>query len=185
MWNDIADGIIRASGFSLNDKWVPLYNMHKLYAGLRDAYLVAGSEKALDILIKLTDWCIYLTKELSDQQVQYMLRSEHGGLNEVFADVFELTGEEKYLALAKKFSHQEILNPMLAQQNKLTGLHANTQIPKVVGYKRIADLSNNSAWADAASYFWSLIHDYWTISIGGNSVEEHLHPANDFSSMIS
>ena len=185
MWNDIAGGIINASAFSLNNKWVPLYNIHKLYAGLRDAYLVAGNVKALEMLIKLTDWCIDLTKNLSDQQVQKMLSSEHGGLNEVFADVSEITGEEKYLALAKRFSHLTILNPLLAKQNKLTGLHANTQIPKVVGYKRIADLAQDSTWEDAASYFWSLIYDKWTISIGGNSVEEHLHPANDFSTMVS
>lgn len=33
-WTAIAAGKIKADGFSLNGKWVPWYNMHKLFAGL-------------------------------------------------------------------------------------------------------------------------------------------------------
>ena len=58
MWEEIKKGNIRAGGFSLNEKWVPLYNIHKTYAGLRDAYLYADSELALELLTKLTDWMI-------------------------------------------------------------------------------------------------------------------------------
>jgi len=185
MWKDIANGKIDAGIFSLNSKWVPWYNMHKLYAGLRDVYQIAGIEKAKDILIKLSDWCIELTKNLSDEQMQDMLRSEHGGMNEVFVDVAEITGDEKYLTLAKRFSHRAILDPLIAHENKLTGLHANTQIPKVVGYKKIGDYSNEKEWTEAAALFWDLIIDNWTICIGGNSVREHLHPPDDFSSMVT
>ncbi|MDR0977214.1 MAG: glycoside hydrolase family 127 protein, partial [Prevotellaceae bacterium] len=87
IWKEIKAGNIRAQAFSLNDHWVPLYNIHKTYAGLRDAYLLAGSELAKEMLIELTDWMIGITEGLSDEQMQDMLRSEHGGLNEVFADV--------------------------------------------------------------------------------------------------
>ncbi|MBN2609970.1 MAG: glycoside hydrolase family 127 protein [Bacteroidales bacterium] len=184
LWKDIAEGKIDVSGFSLKNRWVPLYNIHKLYAGLRDAYLIAGNKKALDILIKLTDWCIELTKNLTDEQVQLMLRSEHGGLNEVYADVAFITGDDKYLALAKRFSHRLILDPLLAGEDKLTGLHANTQIPKVVGFKRIADLSGDKEWSRAADFFWSTVVTNRSVSIGGNSVREHFHPADNFSSMV-
>lgn len=184
IWKEISEGNIRASGFGLNDRWVPLYNIHKIYAGLRDAYWYAGNEKAKKMLIKLTDWMANEVSALSDEQIQDMLRSEHGGLNEVFADVYDITKDKKYLKLAHRFSHQAILNPLLLGEDKLTGIHANTQIPKVIGYKRIADLENNQQWNDAADFFWHNVTEKRSSVIGGNSVSEHFNPVNDFSSMI-
>jgi DUF1680 family protein len=184
IWKQISEGDIRASGFGLNDRWVPLYNIHKIYAGLRDAYWYGGSEKAKKMLVQLTDWMINEVSALSDEQIQDMLRSEHGGLNEIFADVYEITGDKKYLQLAYRFSHQAILNPLLLGEDKLTGIHANTQIPKVIGYKRIADLENNAQWSNAADFFWHNVTEKRSSVIGGNSVSEHFNPVNDFSSMI-
>ncbi|SHE44833.1 glycoside hydrolase family 127 protein [Chryseobacterium takakiae] len=184
IWKQISEGDIRASGFGLNDRWVPLYNIHKIYAGLRDAYWYGGSEKAKKMLVQLTDWMINEVSALSDEQIQDMLRSEHGGLNEIFADVYEITGDKKYLQLAYRFSHQAILNPLLLGEDKLTGIHANTQIPKVIGYKRIADLENNAQCSNAADFFWHNVTEKRSSVIGGNSVSEHFNPVNDFSSMI-
>jgi hypothetical protein len=184
MWATIAAGKIDAGGFSLNGKWVPLYNIHKLYAGLYDAWTIGGSQKAKTLLVKLCDWCVKLVSNLSDEQVQQMLRSEHGGMNEVFADVAAATGDERYLALARRFSDRRILDPLLQQKDALTGMHANTQIPKVIGYKRIAEVTHDTAWANAADFFWTTVVKHRTVSIGGNSVREHFHPANDFSSMV-
>ncbi|WP_394674072.1 beta-L-arabinofuranosidase domain-containing protein [uncultured Chryseobacterium sp.] len=184
IWNEIAQGNIRASGFGLNDRWVPLYNIHKTYSGLRDAYWYAGSEKAKEMLIRLTDWMANEVSGLSDEQIQDMLRSEHGGLNEVFADVYNITKNKKYLQLAHRFSHQAILNPLLNGEDKLTGIHANTQIPKVIGYKKIADLEHNASWNAATDFFWHNVTEKRSSAIGGNSVSEHFNPVNDFSSMI-
>ena len=185
VWKEIKEGNIRASGFGLNDGWVPLYNIHKIFAGLRDAYLIGGKVEAKDMLVKLTDWMIGVVKNLSDEQMQDMLRSEHGGLNETFADVAAITGDKRYLELAHKFSHQLVLQPLLKKEDKLTGMHANTQIPKVIGYKRMADLEGNQDWSEAARYFWETVVEHRSISIGGNSVREHFHPATDFSSMLT
>lgn len=184
MWQDVAAGKINAGGFSLNDKWVPLYNIHKLYAGLIDAYTIAGNQKAKTVLVKLADWFYTITAKLSDEQLQTILRSEHGGMNEAFADVAAITGDKKYLELAKRLSHKVILNPLLQQKDALNGLHANTQIPKVIGFLRIASLAGDSSWANAANFFWNTVTQHRTISIGGNSVREHFHPSTDFSSMI-
>ncbi len=184
MWKDVAQGKIDAGSFSLNGKWVPWYNIHKLYAGLVDAYVLAGNAKAKEVLIKLTDWCLNLTFQLSDEQIQKMLRSEHGGMNEVFADVASITGNKKYLELAERFSHRFILNPLIHHKDSLTGLHANTQIPKVIGYARIAEVGGDQQWRDAADFFWQTVVDHRSVSIGGNSVREHFHPANNFTSMV-
>ncbi len=185
LWAEIKAGNIRASGFGLNDKWVPLYNIHKTYAGLRDAYLHAGSELAKQMLIELTDWMIDITANLTDEQMQDMLRSEHGGLNETFADVAAITGDDKYLTLARRFSHQIILDPLLKDEDRLTGMHANTQIPKVIGFKRVADLTQDAAWDRAADFFWHTVTEHRSVCMGGNSVREHFHPANNFTPMLT
>lgn len=184
IWDEIANGNIRAGSFDLNGKWVPLYNIHKTYAGLRDAYLYTGNQEAKDMLIKMTDWAIRLVSKLSEEQIQDMLRSEHGGLNETFADVAAITGNDRYMNLAYQFSHQYILEPLLAHEDKLTGMHANTQIPKVIGFKRIADMDGNDLWAEAARFFWESVIYNRSVCIGGNSVGEHFNPVNDFSRMI-
>ncbi|MFC6102167.1 glycoside hydrolase family 127 protein [Olivibacter domesticus] len=185
MWKELAAGKIKAGSFDLNGKWVPLYNIHKTYAGLRDAYLHAGDKTAKDMLIKMADWAVVLVSQLSEEQIQEILKSEHGGLNEIFADVYAITGNEKYLKLAHQFSHQQILAPLLENKDQLTGLHANTQIPKVLGFKRIADLENNEAWANAAQFFWETVVKNRSVSIGGNSVGEHFNPVDDFSKMLN
>lgn len=185
IWNEIKEGKINANPFGLNDRWVPLYNIHKTYAGLRDAYLVAGKEEAKGMLVALTDWMMNIVSGLTDEQIQDMLRSEHGGLNEVFADVYAITGDEKYLELAKRFSHRFILDPIVEKKDMLTGNHANTQIPKVIGFKRIADLDGNQEWSSASEFFWNTVVENRSVSIGGNSVREHFHKSDDFSSMMT
>jgi hypothetical protein len=183
-WKALAKGQMKVDNFSLNDKWVPWYNLHKTYAGLRDAYLLAGNEDAKVMLIKLSDWAVKLTEGLNDEKMELMLRSEYGGMNEIFVDVAEITGDKKYLAVARRFSHRLLLNPLLQKRDELTGMHANTQIPKVVGFKRIADATNDKAWDDASRFFWETVVEKRTVAIGGNSVREHFHPLDDFQSMI-
>ena len=139
---------------------------------------------AKEMLIKMTDWAINLVSKLSEEQIQDMLRSEHGGLNETFADVAAITGDKKYLKLAHQFSHQLVLNPLLNHEDKLTGMHANTQIPKVLGFKRIADVEGNESWSEASRFFWETVVEHRSVSIGGNSVGEHFNPTNDFSRVI-
>ncbi len=184
MWEDIRAGKINAGGFSLNDKWVPLYNIHKLFAGLRDAYLIADQEIAKTMLIELTDYFYGVLNPLSDAQLQDMLRSEHGGMNEVFADVAEITGDMKYWELAKRFSHNFILDPLAAHKDQLNGQHANTQIPKIIGFEKIDAVNDAPKYHDAAKFFWETVVNNRTVTIGGNSVREHFHPTDDFSSMV-
>jgi DUF1680 family protein len=183
-WDDIAQGKLHADNFSVNGKWVPWYNLHKTFAGLRDARQVAGNEDAGAMLVKLSDWALALTSHLSGEQMQAMLRSEHGGMNEIFVDVAQLTGDIKYVHLARRFSHQAILQPLAQGEDRLTGLHANTQIPKVIGFERIAQATGEPQWDAAARTFWQTVVDKRTVAIGGNSVKEHFHDSADFAPMI-
>ena len=185
IWKELSEGNIRANSFGLNDRWVPLYNIHKIYAGLRDAYLIAGRSEAKTMLVKLTDWMVQLVSGLTDEQIQKMLISEQGGLNETFADVYGMTKDQKYLKLAHQFSDQQMLKPLLESKDNLTGKHANTQIPKIIGYKRIADLEGLQDWDRAAKFFWDVVVGQRSVSIGGNSMREHFNPTNDFSGLLA
>lgn len=184
LWDDIAAGRHNFQNFSLNGAWVPWYNEHKLFAGLRDAWLHAGSTPARDVLVRLSDWCDTLLANLTDEQMQAMLGTEHGGMNEVLADVYAITGDAKYLRLAQRFSHRAILDPLLRHEDKLTGLHANTQIPKIIGFARIAELGGDPSWRDAARYFWNRVSGPRSVAFGGNSEREHFNPTDDFSALL-
>jgi len=183
-WQDVAKGVVKADNFSVNGKWVPWYNLHKVYAGLRDAWRYTGDEDARAMLVKLADWALLLTSHLTEEQMQAMLRAEHGGMNEVLADVAQMTGDARYMALALRFSHQAVLAPLARGQDALTGLHANTQIPKVIGYQRIGELTGRSDMRQAAAFFWQTVIDKRTVAIGGNSVKEHFHASEDFAPMV-
>lgn len=184
LWNEIRAGNIEADLFILNDKWVPWYNLDKVFSGLRDVYVHTGDEKALRLLTGLGEWALELVSDLTDAQIQAMLVSEHGALNAVFADLYDFTSDPAYLRLAQQFSHQQILQPLAQRQDNLDGLHANTQIPKALGFERIYSLSGEQNYGDAAEYFWHTVTSSRTVSIGGNSVREHFHPKDDFFPII-
>ena len=179
-WKQIAEGHIEA----FRGKWVPWYNLHKTFAGLRDAYLVGGNEKARNILIALGDWCDHVTAGLSDAKMQQMLGTEQGGMNEVLADIYAITGDEKYLKLSRRFCHQAVLSPLEHEQDRLTGLHANTQIPKVIGLETIATLTGDKEADTGARYFWENVTGHRTVAFGGNSVSEHFNATNNFQGML-
>lgn len=183
-WAEVGVGQLQVNGFSVNGRWVPWYNLHKLFAGLRDAAVQGGNAQARDMLVRLSDWALRLTTPLSDTQMQDMLRAEHGGMAEVLADVSQMTGDLRYLALARRFSHQALLQPLAAGQDRLTGLHANTQIPKVIGFARIAQVTGEDEGRRAAEFFWRTVVDKRSVAIGGNSVKEHFHPAENFQPML-
>lgn len=173
LWSQVAAGDIRATGFGLNDRWVPWYNLHKTFQGLRDAWLIAGNAKAREAFIRLCDWCVDLVSHLEDTQLQQMLASEHGGMNEVLADATALTGDDEYLQVAKRFSHRVLLDPLRRQEDRLNGMHANTQVPKVIGFEQIAQLSGDPGFHTAAEFFWNTVTSTRTLVFGGNSISEH------------
>lgn len=171
--------------------WVPWYNVHKTYAGLRDAWAYGGNEEARQMFLDLCDWGLTVIDPLTDQQMEHMLGNEFGGMDEVYADAYGMTGDVKYLDAAKRFSHHWLLDSMAAGIDNLDNKHANTQVPKVVGYQRIAELSalaGRKADADtyrkAADFFWSTVVNNRSLSIGGNSRREHFAAADDCKSYV-
>lgn len=181
MFADVAAG----KGDGVHRGWVPWYTMHKLFAGLRDAHQLAGNDRAKTVLVKLSDWAIATTSKLSDAEWDKMLTHEHGGMNETLADVYALTGDAKYLELARRFSHRAVLEPLRAQQDKLFGLHANTQVPKVIGAARLYELTGNAGDGVASKYFWTRVVHHHSYAIGGNSDNEHFGPPDQLAKRLS
>jgi hypothetical protein len=168
IWSTLQKGDFTA----FRSAWVPWYNVHKMYAGLRDAWAYAGSKEARIIFLKFCDWAINITASLTDAQMQSMLDTEHGGMNEIFADAYQMTGDEKYLTAAKRFSHRMLLNPMSQEIDNLDNKHANTQVPKAIGFARIGELSGDEKYKNAGSFFWQTVTTNRSLAFGGNSRRE-------------
>ncbi len=174
IWKNFKNGDLGA----FRNAWVPWYNLHKMYAGLRDAWSYGGSEEAKAMFLKLCDWGINITSGLSDAQMEVMLGIEHGGMNEVYADAYQITGDKKYMDAAKRFSHKFLLEPMAEGVDNLDNLHANTQVPKAVGFQRIAELNGNVKYAKAGNFFWETVTQNRSLAFGGNSRREHFPAAS-------
>ena len=173
LWTAFKEGSFRL----YSSAWAPFYNIHKMYAGLRDAWLYCGNEKARALFLGFCDWGIDITSGLSDAQMEEMLRNEHGGMNEMFADAYAMTGDPKYMTAAKRYSHKFILEPLTRDEDRLDNLHANTQVPKAIGFARIGELGGGADYAEAGRFFWQTVSQTRSLSFGGNSRREHFPSA--------
>lgn len=178
LWEELKKGNVQL----IWKYWVPWYNVHKIYAGLRDAWLYAGNEEARQMFLDLCDWGLTVIAPLTDTQMEQMLENEFGGMDEVYADAYQMTGNEKYLHAAKRFSHHWLLDSMAAGVDNLDNKHANTQVPKVVGYQRIAELCDDKTYDEAARFFWHTVVDTRSLALGGNSRREHFAAKDDCKS---
>ncbi|RJP61846.1 MAG: glycosyl hydrolase [Ignavibacteriales bacterium] len=184
VFDEIEKGEIRSKGFDLNGIWVPWYTLHKQIAGLLDAYHYCNNPKGLEISVKLADWAVNITRDLNEEQFQKMLDCEHGGMNEVLAELYYLTENESYLVLSKKFHHKAVLDPLTNKEDKLKGLHSNTQIPKIIGLARRYELTQNVKDKTAAEFFWDAMVHHHSYVIGGNSENEYLSDPDKLSDKI-
>lgn len=172
----VFSGDFEVDNFGLGGSWVPWYSIDKIYAGLIDVYNSTGNKKALEIVVKLADWAKKGLDNLTDDQFERMLICEHGGMNEVMADLYTITNNKDYLELAKRFCHKAILDPLSKLIDDLEGKHANTQIPKVIGAAKIYDITGEEKYRDMATFFWNQVTAHRSYVTGGNSINEHFGP---------
>jgi DUF1680 family protein len=152
---------------------VPWYTVHKIMAGLRDAHLHARQTEALQVLMRLADWIDEVARDCDDARFQRMLDLEHGGMSEVLADLCLMTKNRRYLDLAERFSHRALLAPLAEGRDALDGQHANTAIPKVIGYVRLHDATGEPRYRRAAQYFWATVVNRRSFVTGGHGDDEH------------
>ncbi|MCX5675304.1 MAG: glycoside hydrolase family 127 protein [Planctomycetota bacterium] len=164
--------------------WAPWYTLHKIYAGLIDVYVLCDNAQALEVVEKMADWAKARTDRLSGEQMEKMLGNEHGGMNDAFAELYAVTGQEKYLRLSQRFNHKAVLDPLANREDKLTGLHANTQFPKVIGAARQYELTGDERLRTLATFFWEGVTRERSYVIGGNSDGEHFSPKERLSQAL-
>jgi len=149
--------------------WAPYYTLHKILAGLLDMYEYCDNAQALDVAKKFGDWVIARNSRLTDEKMQIMLGNEHGGMNEALANLYGFPGEDKYLKISLRFNHHRVIDPASQGEDKLTGLHANTQIPKFIGTARQYELNGDQALKSASLFFWNTVVKERSYVIGGHS----------------
>jgi len=169
---------------ALQPVWAPYYTLHKILAGLLDMYTYCGNAQALDVCKRFGDWVVERNGRLSDEQMQRMLGNEHGGMDEVLANLYGVTGERKYLDTAMRFNHLAVIGPASQREDKLTGLHANTQIPKFIGTAREYELSGEPWLRTASEFFWYTVAKERSYVIGGHSDGEAFSPKERLSEAL-
>jgi len=184
-FHELSKGNIRSRGFDLNGMWSPWYTVHKVMAGLLDAYLYCHNQKALEIEKGISDWTGTVLKDLSDEQIQKMLLCEYGGMNEVLVNTYALTGDKKYLDLSYKFHDRVVLDSLAKQVDILPGRHSNTQIPKVIGTVRRYEVSGAKKDYTIGEFFWNTVVNHHSYAPGGNSNYEYLSAADKLNDKLT
>lgn len=185
LWKQVTAGKIRSGGFDLNGAWVPWYMLHKVWAGLLDAYKYTGNEQAKSVVDKLSNWAYEQFHAMPDSLFQRMMIAEFGGMNESLAEVYAITGNKKYLKLSEKFYHRQVMDPLAEKKDQLGGLHANTQIPKIIGAARQYELTGNKRDHTIADFFFHTVVGHHSYVNGGNSNYEWFNQPGKFVNALS
>ena len=149
--------------------WAPWYTLHKIMAGLLDVHVHCGNRQALDVVEGMAAWARLRLEKLDEEAMQRMLRVEHGGMTEVLANLYAVTGDPDHLALARRFDHKVFLDPLAERRDELKGLHVNTQVPKIIGAAREYELTGDDRYRQIALYFWDEVVNHRSYVTGGTS----------------
>lgn len=181
---EVAKGNIRSGSFDLNGMWSPWYTLHKTFAGLRDAYRYAGNRTALEVETKYAAWAESILLKLDEAQTQKMLNTEFGGMNEVLADLYADTGDKRWLNLSHHFDHHAVLDPLARREDRLAGLHGNTQVPKLLGVLARYIYAGDKSDGAAAEFFWDAVALHHSFATGGHGREEYFGPPDKLGDRV-
>jgi len=183
-FNELAQGRIRSASFDLNEMWSPWYTLHKTFAGLRDAYRYTGNQTALDVETKFAAWAETIVGKLDDNQLQKMLNTEFGGMNEVLVELYADTADTRWLKLSQRFDHHAVIDPLSRREDKLAGLHGNTQVPKLLGVLMQYIYTGDKAYGTAAQFFWDAVVNDHTYATGGHGRDEYFGPPDQLAERV-
>ncbi|GHN02746.1 hypothetical protein WSM22_42350 [Cytophagales bacterium WSM2-2] len=178
-------GIIKSGGFDLNGGWSPWYTVHKVMAGIADAYVFADNKKALAIVEKMADWTGDILKDLNDEQLEKMRKCEYGGMSDILTHLYEITGKQQYLELSYKFHDHFVMDELAKKKDPMPGKHSNTNVPKAIGAARRYELTSKESDKTIASFFWETMVNHHSYVIGGNSNYEYCGPQDKLNDRLS
>ena len=154
--------------------WAPWYTLHKIYAGLIDMYVHCGSAQALEVAQGMAAWAKGRLDPLDEAAMQGMLNTtEQGGMNEALANLYGLTGDERWLALSRRFVQKRYVEPLARGEDRLKGEHVNSFIPNIIGTARQYELTGEPGDRKIAEFFWNQVTGARCYCTGGTSNDEH------------
>lgn len=183
-FNALAKGEIRAAAFDLNGQWSPWYTLHKTFAGLRDAYRYTGNRTALNVEAKFAGWTAHTLSGLDNEQIQHMLDTEFGGMNEVLVDLYADTGDTRWLELSYDFEQHAFIQPLSRHEDVLGDKHANTQFPKLIGSAERYSYTRQPTDLLAAAYFWDQVTRHHSFATGGDGTDEYFGPPDHMGERV-
>lgn len=165
--------------------WAPQYNLHKILMGLVDMYKYAGNQKALEIADNFSDWFLDWSGTFTREEFDTILDVETGGMLEVWADLLEVTGDDKYKTLLERYYRSRLFQPLLDGKDPLTNMHANTTIPEVLGCARAYEVTGDDHWMDIVKAYWKCsVTDRGTLATGGQTAGEIWMPKSKMKARL-
>ncbi len=185
VWKEAFTEKFRVHKWGLAGGYVPWYILHKTYAGLMDAYVHTGNKQALEVARKFADWAKKGTDNLTEELFQKSLACEYGGMNDVMAQLYDVTGNKDYLALARRFNHKQIFDPLAERRDELAGRHVNTQLPKLLGAARLYEITGEKRFGTIANFLWDRVIETRSFAPGGVDFHEHFRDAGSESKYLN
>jgi DUF1680 family protein len=185
IFSKVSRGVIRTGGFDLNGGWSPWYTVHKVMAGLVDAYVYCNNAKALKVVEGMADWTGTIVNNLTEEQRLKMLNCEYGGMNDVLVNIYILTGNRKYLDLSYKFQDEFVMGQLAKRIDPMAGKHSNTNVPKAIGTARRYEVTKSVEDSIIAAFFWHTMVHHHSYVIGGNSSYEYCGEPDKLNDRLS
>ena len=165
--------------------WAPQYNLHKLFMGLVDMYLYADNKKALEIADKFSDWFVTWSGTFSREKFDDILDVETGGMLEIWAELLQITGDDKYRTLLERYYRSRLFQPLLEGKDPLSNMHANTTIPEVLGCARAYEVTGDTEWMDIVKSYWNCaVTERGCLVTGGQTSGEVWMPKNNMKARL-
>ena len=157
--------------------WSPQYVMHKTIMGLMHAYTYAGNEQAIEIIDHLADWYLRWTEAMQSVNPHAVYSGEEAGMLEVWASLYEITKNEKYMTLARRYWNPGLFGNLAAGKDSLSNCHANASIPFIHGAAKLYEVTGDEKWRDLAERFWKFaVTDRGMYCTGGQNAGEFWVP---------
>ena len=136
--------------------WAPHYTLHKTLMGLYDMYAYTSNTQALDVLARWAHWFYRWSEQFTRAQMDDILDVETGGMLEVWANLYGVTGEKEHYALMQRYDRPRLFDALRAGKDVLTNMHMNTTIPEVHGAARAWEVTGEDRWREIVDAYWRL-----------------------------
>jgi len=163
----------------------PHCTVYRNMMGLYEMYALAGSQQALEILVRWARWFTRWTGQFTQDQMDAILEVETGGMLEVWANLYGVTGEKAHRELINRYDRRRFFDPLAAGKEMLTNMHANTTVPEIHGAARAWEVTGEERWRRIVEAYWkSAVVDRGAYCTGGQTNAEIWSPPNQLSARL-